>query len=50
MVVQNNIGAESSWSPTLPKVVDELGVECGVIHSSLSTSKVIYFLLVVNKI
>jgi hypothetical protein len=31
MVAQNDVGDESSRSPTLPEVVNEQHVECGVI-------------------
>jgi hypothetical protein len=31
MVAWNNVGDESSWSSTLPKMVNEQQVECGVV-------------------
>jgi hypothetical protein len=31
MVVQNDVGDESFWSPTLPEAVDEQHVECGIV-------------------
>jgi hypothetical protein len=31
MVAWNDIGDESSQSPTLPKAVDEQHVECGIV-------------------
>jgi hypothetical protein len=31
MVARNDVGDESSRSPTLPEVVDEQHVECGVV-------------------
>jgi hypothetical protein len=31
MVTQNDVGDESSRSPTLPEAVDEQHVECGVM-------------------
>jgi hypothetical protein len=36
MVGQNDVGDESSRSPTLPKVVDEQGIKCGVVLTQLS--------------
>jgi hypothetical protein len=31
MVAWNNVGDESSWSSTLPEMVNEQQVECGVV-------------------
>jgi hypothetical protein len=31
MVVRNDVGDESSWSPTLPEAVDEQHIECGIV-------------------
>jgi hypothetical protein len=31
MVAHNDVGDESSWSPTLPETVDEHHVECVVL-------------------
>jgi hypothetical protein len=31
MVSRNDVGDESSWSPTLPEAVDEHHVECGIM-------------------
>jgi hypothetical protein len=36
MIVRNNVGDESSRSPTLPKAVDEQHVECGVVLAQSS--------------
>jgi hypothetical protein len=36
MVIQNDIDDESPQSPTLPEVVDEQHVECGVVLTQLS--------------
>jgi hypothetical protein len=31
MVDRNDVGDESSWSPTLSEAVDEQGIECGIV-------------------
>jgi hypothetical protein len=31
IVARNDVGDESSWSPTLPEAVDEQHVECGIV-------------------
>jgi hypothetical protein len=36
MVARNDVGNESSWSPTLPEAVDEQHVEYGVVLTQLS--------------
>jgi hypothetical protein len=33
MVGRNDVGDESSRSPTLTEVVDEQGVECGIVRN-----------------
>jgi hypothetical protein len=36
MVAQNDVADESSQSLTLPKVVDEQHIECGIVLTQLS--------------
>jgi hypothetical protein len=36
MVTRNDVGDESSRSPTLPEAVAEQHVECGIVHTQLS--------------
>jgi hypothetical protein len=36
MISRNDIGDESSRSPTLPEAVDEQHIECGVMLTQLS--------------